>query len=147
MTSNITGSISTQAVIGLMPAGSGEGTHTPTNMSGHAAVLQVGGNTKASAAFSGSVRTVTGLGVAPGGGVSVPSGASVPLAGPTSAGLMSAEQFNKLQSIEDGANNIKVDSEFSRVSENPVQNKIITQALDQRAESYITNIELEALCK
>ena len=44
-------------------------------------------------------------------------------------GLMSAKDKEKLDGIEENANHIIVDSELSLTSKNPVQNKIITEAL------------------
>ncbi|MCD8158469.1 MAG: hypothetical protein LUD77_06135 [Clostridiales bacterium] len=43
--------------------------------------------------------------------------------------------------IEDGANNIIVDSELSKESENPVQNKIITEAINELTEAVSSDLE------
>ena len=51
------------------------------------------------------------------------------LATETDDGLMSSEDKIKLDSIEEGANNITVDSTLSSTSTNPVQNKIINAKL------------------
>lgn len=51
------------------------------------------------------------------------------IASPSSAGLMSKEDKSKLNSIEEGANKTVIDSELSSTSTNPVQNKIIYEAL------------------
>lgn len=45
------------------------------------------------------------------------------------AGLMSTDDKNKLDSIEDGANKTVVDSEMSDSSTNPVQNKVVKAAI------------------
>lgn len=52
------------------------------------------------------------------------------LATETDDGLMSSEDKIKLDSIEEGANNITVDSTLSSTSTNPVQNKIINAKFD-----------------
>jgi len=45
--------------------------------------------------------------------------------------LMSEEEHNKLEGIEDGAQvNPIVDDELSNLSENPVQNKVVTEAIE-----------------
>ncbi|MCD7779039.1 MAG: hypothetical protein LUH47_11205 [Clostridiales bacterium] len=43
--------------------------------------------------------------------------------------------------IEDGANNIIIDSELSKESENPVQNKIITEVIDELTEAVSSDLE------
>lgn len=48
-------------------------------------------------------------------------------------GLMSSEDKTKLDGIESGANNIIIDSELDTSSTNPVQNKVITEALNNKA--------------
>ena len=48
-------------------------------------------------------------------------------------GLMSSEDKTKLDGIEPGANNIIIDSELDTSSTNPVQNKVITEALNNKA--------------
>lgn len=47
-------------------------------------------------------------------------------------GLMSAEDKTKLDGIDEGANKTIIDSELSGESENPVQNKIVKEALDDK---------------
>ena len=47
-----------------------------------------------------------------------------------------SEEKTKLSNIEAGATNTVVDSALSSSSENPVQNKIITNALDGKADSF-----------
>lgn len=49
------------------------------------------------------------------------------------AGLMSASDKTKLDGIADGATNIVVDSDISATSTNPVQNKVISGALSDKA--------------
>ncbi len=51
----------------------------------------------------------------------------------TQAGLMSAEDKKKLDGIAENASKVEVDSELSDASENPVQNKVIKAALDEKA--------------
>ena len=48
-------------------------------------------------------------------------------------GLMSADDKKKLDGIEDGANKTIVDSALSSTSTNPVQNKVINTALDDKS--------------
>lgn len=48
-------------------------------------------------------------------------------------GLMSNKDKNKLDGIEDGANKTIVDSALSSTSTNPVQNKVINAALDNKS--------------
>ena len=50
-------------------------------------------------------------------------------------GLMSSEDKTKLDGIESGANNIIIDSELDTSSTNPVQNKVITEALNNKANT------------
>lgn len=50
-------------------------------------------------------------------------------------GLMSKDDKIKLDGIADGANKIIVDSDLSSTSVNPVQNKIINSALDEKANT------------
>lgn len=50
-------------------------------------------------------------------------------------GLMSSEDKTKLDGIESGANNIIIDSELDTNSTNPVQNKVITEALNNKANT------------
>ena len=51
----------------------------------------------------------------------------------TQAGLMSAEDKKKLDGISENASKVEIDSELSNTSENPVQNKVIKAALDEKA--------------
>lgn len=51
----------------------------------------------------------------------------------TAAGLMSAAMLTKLNGIAEGANKTTVDSALSSSSTNPVQNKIINEALTAKA--------------
>ena len=55
-------------------------------------------------------------------------------------GLMSAADKKKLEGIADGANKITVDSALSSTSTNPVQNKVINSALDNKQPkgNYVT---------
>lgn len=55
-----------------------------------------------------------------------------------------AEEKTKLAEIADGANKTVVDSKLSSTSENPVQNKIINNALAGKAESIVlaSNVDL-----
>ena len=50
-------------------------------------------------------------------------------------GLMSASDKKKLDGIAEGANKITVDSSLSSTSTNPVQNKVINDALSKKANS------------
>lgn len=50
-------------------------------------------------------------------------------------GLMSASDKAKLDGVEEGANNTVVDDELSSTSTNPVQNKAVKGALDDKANS------------
>lgn len=61
--------------------------------------------------------------------------AMIEAASATKAGVMSADNFNKLQGIASGANKTIVDSTLSASSTNPVQNKAIKTALDGKADS------------
>lgn len=73
------------------------------------------------------------------GHVSNAEGRSVTLPSSTATqdtkGLMSAGDKVKLDSIEEGANKTTVDSELSSTSTNPVQNKAVKGALDDKANS------------
>lgn len=51
----------------------------------------------------------------------------------SAAGFMSTTMFNKLKDIQEGANKITVDDKLSENSTNPVQNKVINNALLNRA--------------
>lgn len=61
--------------------------------------------------------------------------AMIEAASATKAGVMSADNFNKLQGIAAGANKTVVDSTLSTSSTNPVQNKVIKAALEGKADS------------
>lgn len=63
--------------------------------------------------------------------------AMIEAASATKAGVMSADNFNKLQGIASGANKTIVDSTLSSTSTNPVQNKAIKTALDGKADSDV----------
>lgn len=54
---------------------------------------------------------------------------SISAASADHAGVMTADNFNKLQGIADGANKTIVDSTLSATSTNPVQNKVINSNL------------------
>ena len=56
--------------------------------------------------------------------------ASTAVASQTSNGLMSADDKVKLDGIEDGATRVIVDDSMSGTSTNPVQNKVVKEALD-----------------
>ena len=55
------------------------------------------------------------------------------VASSTKSGLMSAEMADKLSGIATGANKTIVDDAISNTSTNPVQNKVIKEALDAKA--------------
>ena len=57
----------------------------------------------------------------------------------TSNGLLSAEDKNKLDNIEEGANKITIDDVLSSDSVNPVQNTIITNALHEKADNILVS--------
>lgn len=61
--------------------------------------------------------------------------ASSALASTTVNGLMSKEDKTKLDGIAAGANKITVDTAISMISSNPVQNKVISAALDGKAST------------
>lgn len=63
--------------------------------------------------------------------------AMIEAASATKAGVMSADNFNKLQGIASGANKTVVDSTLSASSTNPVQNKAIKTALEGKADSDV----------
>lgn len=63
--------------------------------------------------------------------------AMIEAASATKAGVMSADNFNKLQGIASGANKTVVDSTLSTSSINPVQNKVIKAALEGKADSDV----------
>lgn len=52
-------------------------------------------------------------------------------------GLMSSSDKTKLDGIETGANKTIVDSSLSATSENPVQNKVVKSALDNKLETSL----------
>ena len=56
--------------------------------------------------------------------------------------LMSSEDKDKLDGIEPGANNIIIDSQLDINSTNPVQNKVITEALNN---NYYSKAEIDAI--
>lgn len=58
--------------------------------------------------------------------------ASTAVASRTANGLMSASDYIKLLGIEDGATNTVVDAELNATSTNPVQNKTVTAALNDK---------------
>lgn len=62
---------------------------------------------------------------------------SISAASATKAGVMTVDNFNKLQGIEIGANRTIVDNALLASSTNPVQNKVIKAALDGKADSDI----------
>lgn len=53
----------------------------------------------------------------------------------TAAGLMSATDKSKLDSISANANQVTIDTALSGTSTNPVQNKVIKEALDAKADT------------
>ena len=69
----------------------------------------------------------------------------------TDDGLMSAADKSKIDGIEEGANKTVVDTALSSTSTNPVQNKVISAALNSKASSshfhdsrYYTETEIDA---
>ena len=73
---------------------------------------------------------------------------NVPLATQSQAGVMSASDKSKLDGIASGANKTTMDSALSSISTNPVQNRVISSALDGKAAirhthaiSDITNLQ------
>ena len=79
-----------------------------------------------------SVNTTGHLTSAQGRTVTLPSNTATSDA----KGLMSAADKTKLDGIAQGANNTVVDDELSSTSTNPVQNKAVKGALDDKANSY-----------
>ena len=69
--------------------------------------------------------------------------AGTSVASSSSNGLMSSTDKTKLDGVEEGANNIIVDSAMSESSVNPVQNKIIYQELANKAPSSHIHSRLE----
>ena len=57
----------------------------------------------------------------------------------SAAGFMSAEMVTKLNGIATGANKITVDSSLSTTSTNPVQNKIVTGAINDAVSAISAN--------
>lgn len=57
----------------------------------------------------------------------------------SAAGLMSAADKTKLDSVAAGSNHVTVDAELSSTSTNPVQNKIIKSALDGKSNTSHTH--------
>lgn len=57
----------------------------------------------------------------------------------SAAGLMSAADKTKLDSVAAGSNHVTVDAELSSTSTNPVQNKIIKSALDGKSNTGHTH--------
>lgn len=57
----------------------------------------------------------------------------------SAAGLMSAADKTKLDSVVAGSNHVTVDAELSSTSTNPVQNKVIKSALDGKSNSSHTH--------
>lgn len=60
---------------------------------------------------------------------------TIPPASGVQAGLMQPEDKEKLDGIEPGATRVVVDSELLALSENPVQNKVVKAALDNKANA------------
>ena len=63
----------------------------------------------------------------------------------SAAGFMSIAMFNKLKNIEENANKTTVDNALSGTSTNPVQNKVIKTALDNKASLDIASAETKGL--
>ena len=61
---------------------------------------------------------------------------NIPLADSETDGLMSKEDKQKLDTIEEGANHIVVDTELDSESDNPISNKAVTLALDGKEDIY-----------
>lgn len=64
------------------------------------------------------------------------------IASTSKAGAMSTAMVTKLNGIEEGANKTVVDSSLSGTSTNPIQNKVIKEALDGKASSEHTHENL-----
>ena len=62
----------------------------------------------------------------------------IPYATTSKAGVMSADDKTKLNSIESGANKTIIDSELSNTSTNPLQNKVIKAALDKWDDAFVS---------
>ena len=97
---------------------------------------------KASASTLGGIKVGTNLSIDSNGVLSATDTTYV--AATTSAdGLMSKSDKTKLDGIEEGANKTTVDSALSDSSTNPVQNKIIKAALDDKSNSGHTHTQYE----
>ena len=70
---------------------------------------------------------------------------SKPFMYPGSAGFMSPSDKGKLDDIEDGATRTIVDDSLSASSINPVQNKIISQALNKKANTDVATTSTNGL--
>ena len=70
---------------------------------------------------------------------------SKPLMLPGSAGFMSPSDKGKLDDIEDGATRTIVDDSLSTSSTNPVQNKIISEALNKKANTDVATTSTNGL--
>ena len=70
---------------------------------------------------------------------------SKPLMYPGSAGFMSPSDKGKLDDIEDGATRTIVDDSLSASSTNPVQNKIISEALNKKANTDVATTSTNGL--
>lgn len=60
----------------------------------------------------------------------------LPVATTDTNGLLSSEDKIKLDSIEEGANKVQVDNSLNSDSENPISNKIVTEALSEKEDKY-----------
>ena len=70
---------------------------------------------------------------------------SKPFISPGSAGFMSPSDKAKLDDIEDGATRTIVDDSLSASSTNPVQNKIISEALNKKANTDVATTSTNGL--
>lgn len=70
---------------------------------------------------------------------------SKPFMSPGSAGFMSPSDKGKLDDIEDGATRTIVDDSLSVSSTNPVQNKIISEALNKKANTDVATTSTNGL--
>ena len=70
---------------------------------------------------------------------------SKPFMSPGSAGFMSPSDKGKLDYIEDGATRTIVDDSLSASSTNPVQNKIINEALNKKANTDVATTSTNGL--
>ena len=70
---------------------------------------------------------------------------SKPFTSPGSAGFMSPSDKGKLDDIEDGATRTIVDDSLSTSSTNPVQNKIISEALNKKANTDVATTSTNGL--